>query len=43
VLFALDLIEHDGDDPRDMPLIERKRAAARQADRQRQAARHPLH
>ncbi len=25
MLFAFDLIEHDGDDPRDLPLIERKR------------------
>ena len=25
VLFAFDLIEHDGDDLRDLPLIERKR------------------
>jgi bifunctional non-homologous end joining protein LigD len=25
VLFAFDLIEHDGDDMRDLPLIERKR------------------
>jgi bifunctional non-homologous end joining protein LigD len=25
VLFAFDLIEHDGADPRDLPLIERKR------------------
>ena len=24
VLFAFDLIEHDGDDLRDLPLIERK-------------------
>jgi bifunctional non-homologous end joining protein LigD len=40
VLFAFDLIEHD-DDPRDLPLIERKRAA-KNADRQGQAARHPV-
>ena len=25
MLFAFDLIEHDGDDMRDLPLIERKR------------------
>ena len=25
VLFAFDLIEHDGDDLRDLPLLERKR------------------
>ena len=36
VLFAFDLIEHDGDDLRDLPLIERKRRL-RQADRQGQA------
>ena len=29
LLFAFDLIEHDGDDLRDMPLIERKRRLAR--------------
>jgi len=29
VLFAFDLIEHDGDDLRDLPLIERKRLLAR--------------
>ena len=29
VLFAFDLIEHDGDDLRDLPLIERKRRLAR--------------
>ena len=29
VLFAFDLIEHDGDDLRDLPLIERKRRVAR--------------
>jgi len=26
---AFDLIEHDGDDPRDLPLIDRKRRLAR--------------
>ena len=31
VLFAFDLIEHDGDDLRDLPLIERKRRLARLA------------
>ena len=41
VLYAFDLIEHDGDDLRDLPLIERKRRLAR-ADRQGQAARHPV-
>ena len=29
VLFAFDLIEHDGADLRDLPLIERKRRLAR--------------
>ncbi len=29
VLYAFDLIEHDGDDLRDVPLIERKRRLAR--------------
>ena len=29
VLFAFDLIEHDGDDLRDLPLIKRKRRLAR--------------
>jgi bifunctional non-homologous end joining protein LigD len=29
ILFAFDLIEHDGDDLRDLPLIERKRRLAR--------------
>ncbi len=29
MLFASDLIEHDGDDLRDLPLIERKRLLAR--------------
>jgi ATP-dependent DNA ligase len=29
VLFAFDLIEHDGDDLRDQPLIERKRGLAK--------------
>ena len=33
VLVAFDLIERDGDDLRDLPLIERKRRLAR-ADRQ---------
>ena len=30
VLFAFDLLEHDGDDLRDLPLIERKRRLAKQ-------------
>jgi bifunctional non-homologous end joining protein LigD len=29
VLYAFDLIEHDGDDLRDLPLIKRKRRLAR--------------
>ena len=29
VLYAFDLIEHDGDDLRDLPLIERKRRLAK--------------
>ena len=29
VLYAFDLIEHDGDDLRDLPLIERKQRLAR--------------
>ena len=29
VLYAFDLIEHDGDDLRDLPLIDRKRRLAR--------------
>jgi bifunctional non-homologous end joining protein LigD len=29
LLYAFDLIEHDGDDLRDLPLIERKRQLAR--------------
>ena len=29
LLFAFDLIEHDGDDLRDLPLIKRKRRFAR--------------
>jgi ATP dependent DNA ligase domain len=32
VLFAFDLIEHDGDDLRDLPLIERKRRLAKLQD-----------
>jgi hypothetical protein len=38
VLFASDLIEHDGDDLPDLPLIDR--ATPRRADRQGQASRH---
>ena len=29
VLYAFDLIEHDGDELRDLPLIERKRPLAK--------------
>jgi bifunctional non-homologous end joining protein LigD len=32
VLYAFDLIEHDGDDLRDLPLIERRRRLARLLD-----------
>ena len=39
LLFAFDLIEHDGNDLRDLPLLERKRRLAR--PRQGQAAIHP--
>jgi ATP-dependent DNA ligase len=42
VLFAFDLIEHDDDDLRDLPLIQAQ-ATALQAARQGQAARHPVH
>jgi bifunctional non-homologous end joining protein LigD len=38
VLFAFDLIEHDGADLRDLPLIERKRRLARLIGR----AKHPI-
>jgi ATP-dependent DNA ligase len=40
VLYAFDLIEHDGIDLRDLPLIERKFSALQTA-RQGQA-RHPV-
>jgi hypothetical protein len=38
VLFAFDLIEHDGDDMRDLPLIERKRRLARPIGRAKRRA-----
>jgi ATP-dependent DNA ligase len=38
VLFAFDLIEHDGDDLRDLPLIERKRRLTRLIGRTRRRA-----
>lgn len=38
VLFAFDLIEHDGDDLRDLPLIERKRRLARLLGRAKRRA-----
>ena len=38
VLFAFDLIEHDGDDLRDLPLIERKRRLARLIGRAKRRA-----
>ena len=40
VLYAFDLIEHDGDDLRDLPLIERKRRLARLIGRAKR--RHPV-
>ena len=36
-LYAFDLIEHDGDDLRDLPLIERKRRLARLIGKSKQA------
>jgi ATP-dependent DNA ligase len=38
VLFAFDLIEHDGDDLRDLPLIDRKRRLARLIGRAKRRA-----
>jgi bifunctional non-homologous end joining protein LigD len=38
VLFAFDLIEHDGDDLRDLPLIERKRRLAKLLGRAKRRA-----
>jgi bifunctional non-homologous end joining protein LigD len=38
VLFAFDLIEHDGDDLRDLPLIERKRRLAKLIGRAKRRA-----
>jgi bifunctional non-homologous end joining protein LigD len=38
VLYAFDLIEHDGDDLRDLPLIERKRWLARLLGRAKRRA-----
>ena len=43
VLFAFDLIEHDGADLRDLPLIERKRRLARLIDRAKHAIRFNEH
>ena len=44
VLFAFDLIEHDGDDLRDLPLIDRKRRLARLIGRaKRRAIRYSEH
>ena len=40
VLYAFDLIEHDGDDLRDLPLIERKRRLAKLIGKAKQ--RHPV-
>ena len=38
MLFAFDLIEHDGDDLRDLPLIERKRRLAKLLGRAKRRA-----
>jgi bifunctional non-homologous end joining protein LigD len=38
VLFAFDLLEHDGDDLRDLPLIERKRRLAKLLGRAKRRA-----
>jgi bifunctional non-homologous end joining protein LigD len=38
VLYAFDLIEHDGDDLRDLPLIKRKRRLARLLGRAKRRA-----
>ena len=44
MLLAFDLIEHDGDDLRDLPLIERKRRLARLLGRaKRRAIRYSEH
>ena len=43
VLFAFDLIEHDGADLRDLPLIERKRRLARLIGRAKHAIRFVEH
>jgi bifunctional non-homologous end joining protein LigD len=43
VLYAFDLIEHDGDDLRDLPLIERKRRLARLLGRAKHAIRFNEH
>ena len=37
MLFAFDLIEHDGDDLRDLPLIDRKRRLAELIGKAKQA------
>jgi hypothetical protein len=42
VLYAFDLIEHDGSDLRDLPAADRAQAAARQTARQGQAASNPV-
>ena len=38
MLYAFDLIEHDGDDLRDLPLIERKRRLAKLLGRAKRRA-----
>ena len=42
MLYAFDLLEHDGTDLRDLPLLERKQGLARLLARQGQAASHPF-
>ena len=40
MLYAFDLIEHDGDDLRDLPLIDRKRRLAKLIGKAKRRARH---
>jgi bifunctional non-homologous end joining protein LigD len=43
VLFAFDLIEHDGDDLRDLPLLDRKRRLAKLIGKAKHAIRFTQH
>ena len=43
LLYAFDLIEHDGDDLRDLPLIERKRRLARLISKTKLAIQYGVH